>query len=413
MEVLYEIYLSIRQNKIRTFLSGFGISWGILILVVLLGTGKGFQNSVMDIFSIFAQKSMYVYGGATSMKYKNIREGEQLHFDLHFLNRIKKQFPGIKAISPEITGPYSQVMNKAKSGLFKIIGINENYMGIKILKINEDGRYFNKGDDENTRNVTIIGENVSTTLFNNQKALGKSINIAGIDFKVIGVLKNDDIFSASEINSVYVPFSSYINCIDNKTPLRAFCLYLNKEVDSKRFENELRAFIANKYQFAYSDKQALQIINFETQTSAFEGLFDGLKMFIWIVGICFLISGIVGVSNIMFVVIKERSREIGIRKAVGATPKSILVLMLTESVIITVISGIIGLISGAAILEIINWLLESARHATMIKHAEIDINVAVLALVILILSGVIAGAFPAMKASVIQPIDAIRNENIG
>ena len=254
-------------------------------------------------------------------------------------------------------------MNKAKSGLFKIIGINENYMGIKILKINEDGRYFNKGDDENTRNVTIIGENVSTTLFNNQKALGKSINIAGIDFKVIGVLKNDDIFSASEINSVYVPFSSYINCIDNKTPLRAFCLYLNKEVDSKRFENELRAFIANKYQFAYSDKQALQIINFETQTSAFEGLFDGLKMFIWIVGICFLISGIVGVSNIMFVVIKERSSEIGIRKAVGATPKSILVLMLTESVIITVISGIIGLISGAAILEIINWLLESARHA--------------------------------------------------
>ena len=132
MEVLYEIYLSIRQNKIRTFLSGFGISWGILILVVLLGTGKGFQNSVMDIFSIFAQKSMYVYGGATSMKYKNIREGEQLHFDLHFLNRIKKQFPGIKAISPEITGPYSQVMNKAKSGLFKIIGINENYMGIKM-----------------------------------------------------------------------------------------------------------------------------------------------------------------------------------------------------------------------------------------------------------------------------------------
>ena len=161
-----------------------------------------------------------------------------------------------------------------------------------------------------------------------------------------------------------MPFSSYINCIDNKTPLRAFCLYLNKEVDSKRFENELRAFIANKYQFAYSDKQALQIINFETQTSAFEGLFDGLKMFIWIV-------------------------------------------------IITVISGIIGLISGAAILEIINWLLESARHATMIKHAEIDINVAVLALVILILSGVIAGEFPAMKASVIQPIDAIRNENIG
>ena len=158
--------------------------------------------------------------------------------------------------------------------------------------------------------------------------------------------------------------SSYINCIDNKTPLRAFCLYLNKEVDSKRFENELRAFIANKYQFAYSDKQALQIINFETQTSAFEGLFDGLenvyldrrnlfsdKWYCW--------------SKQHHVCRDQRKEsEIGIRKAVGATPKSILVLMLTESVIITVISGIIGLISGAAILEIINWLLESARHAT-------------------------------------------------
>lgn len=413
MEVLYEIYLSVRQNKIRTFLSGFGISWGILILVVLLGTGKGFRNSVMDVFSIFAQKSMYIYSGATSVKYKNAKEGEPIHFDLLFVEHLKHKFPAIEAISPELSGPYSLVMNKDKSDYFKVTGVEPDYMRIKVLKINENGRYFNPGDNRKARPVAIIGENVQTTLFGNKTAQGKQIEIAGVGFNVIGVLKNNDIFSASEVNSVYIPYATYTGCVDNQTPLNAFCLYLNKETDSKMFEKELRAFIAGKLHFACEDKQALRIINFETQTSAFEGLFNGLQVFIWIVGICFLVSGMVGVSNIMFVVIKERCSEIGIRKAVGATPKSILVLMLTEAVIITVIAGSIGLVTGAGILEAINWLLANFDSVTMIKRVEIDMQVAVAALAVLILSGIIAGAFPAMKASYIQPIDAIRNENLG
>lgn len=414
MEVLYEIYHSIKQNKIRTLLSGFGISWGILILVVLLGTGKGFQNSVMDIFSIFAQKSLYIYGGATSQKHNNIREGEPVRFDVRFIDNVKRKFPGIEAISPEITsGSFTPVMNKDRSGYFKIIGVNADYMRIKILRVGENGRYFNEADNWNARNVAIIGENVQTTLFGKEKALGKQINIGDIYFKVIGMLKNDDIFSASEVNSVYMPYSSYRNNVDNQSPINAFCLYLGKTTDSKSFENELRAFSAHKLQFSSEDKQALQIVNFETQTSAFEGLFKGLNVFIWIVGICFLISGIVGVSNIMFVVIKERTSEIGIRKAVGATPKSILVLMLTESVIITIAAGIIGLVLGVGILELINWILSVSKNTGMIKEVEIDISVGILSLVVLIISGIIAGAFPAMKASIIQPIDAIRNENLG
>lgn len=414
MEILYEIYHSIKLNKIRTLLSGFGISWGILILVVLLGTGKGFQNSVMDVFSIFAQKSLYVYGGTTSIKHKNIREGDPVRFDVGFINNVKRKFSGIEAISPEITnGSFTPVMNKDRSGYFKIIGVNADYMRIKILRISGNGRYFNEADNRNSRDVIIIGENVQTTLFGKEKALGKQINIGGIYFKVIAVLRNDDIFSASEINSVYMPYSSYRNNVDNQSLVNAFCLSLDKSLDSQSFENELRAFSANKLDFSFEDKQAMQIINFETQTSAFEGLFKGLNVFIWIVGACFLISGIVGVSNIMFVVIKERTSEIGIRMALGATPKSILVLMLAESVIITIAAGVIGLMLGVGILEVINWVLSVSKNAGMVKEVEIDMNVGLLSLVVLIISGIIAGAFPAMKASTIQPIDAIRNENLG
>lgn len=414
MEVLYEIYYSIKQNKIRTLLSGFGISWGILILVVLLGAGKGFSNSVMDVFSIFAQKSLYVYGGTTSIKHNNTGEGEPVRFDMRFIDNVKRKFSGVKAISPEITsGSFTPVMNKDRSAYFKIIGINADYMRIKILRISGNGRCFNEADIRNARNVAIIGENVQTILFGKEKATGKQINIGGIYFKVIGVLKNDDIFSASEVNSVYIPYSSYKNNVDNYSLINAFCLYLDKNTDAKSFEDELRTFSAHKLQFSTEDKQALQILNFETQTSAFEGLFKGLNVFIWIVGICFLISGMVGVSNIMFVVIKERTNEIGIRMAVGATPKSILMLILTESVVVTLLAGIVGLVLGVGVLEVINWALSVSQNTGMIKSVEIDISVGILSLVVLIISGIIAGAFPAMKASTIQPIDAIRNENLG
>lgn len=414
METLYEIYQSIKQNKIRTLLSGFGISWGILILVVLLGMGRGFQNSVMDVFSIFAQKSLYVYGGITSVNHKNIREGETVRFDMHFIENLKRRFGDIEAISPEMSnGAFTQIIHEGRNGYFKITGVNADYMHIKVLRIEGNGRNLNEGDNRYARNVAVIGENVRTTLFGKQEALGKSVNIGGVYFKVIGVLKNDDIFSASEVNSVYIPYESYRNNVDNSSPINAFCLYLSKDADTHAFENELRAFTANKLCFSYEDKQALQIINLETQTSAFEELFKGLNVFIWIVGICFLISGIVGVCNIMFVVIKERTCEIGIRMALGATPKSILILMLTESVIITIVAGFIGLAAGVGILEIIDRLLSVAESTTMMKQVEIDINTGILSLIVLIISGIIAGAFPAMKASTIQPIDAIRNENIG
>jgi putative ABC transport system permease protein len=412
IEILGEVFYSIKHNRIRTILSGFGILWGILILVVLLGTGKGFQDAVMNLFSVFAQKSIYVYGGVTSLKHNNIKEGKEIRFNDAFLKSLQNKYSEIEAISSE-TSTSLLVQRGIKSDIFKITGINDDYMRIRILQVREEGRLFNQADIDRERNVAIIGENVETTLFGNNEALEKQINISGIYFKVIGVLKNDNIFSASEIKSIYLPYSSYIQTINSNPEFNSFCLYLSHETDSKKFEENLRNYIAYHSNFSSNDKQALYIANFETQTSTFESLFKGIRYFIWGVGICFLISGVVGISNIMFVVIKERTNEIGIRLAIGASPKSIIHLVLLESVAITTLSGLIGLTAGKGILLIMDWLLSMMKENTFMQRTSLDINVAFIALSVLIIAGVIAGAFPAVKASTIEPVDAIRYENRG
>jgi putative ABC transport system permease protein len=411
-EFLLEIYHSIKENKVRTILSGFGISWGILILVVLLGTGKGFQDAIMSMFSVFAQKSIYVYGGSTSMKYNNIKEGRRIRFDEACLDAIKNRYPQVEALSPEVSSSQS-IKHKVKSGVFRTIGVDDGYLQIRILKVKDNGRLFNRADMEKKRNVAIIGENVATVLFGNEEVVNKFIQIAGIFYRVIGILKNDDIFGAHEINSVYVPYSSYKETINRLSEFDVFCLYLSQETDSKQFEESLRRFIAHRSHFSSKDKQAVFIANYETQTTAFETLFKGIRTFIWIVGICFLISGIAGISNIMFVTVKERTNEIGIRLAVGAMPKSIVRLVLSESVVITTLAGLAGLVAGKGILMFIDWLISLSDNDLLIKQTSFDYRTTFSALFILIIAGVIAGAFPAIKASNIEPVDAIRYENRG
>jgi putative ABC transport system permease protein len=409
LEIIQESLFSIRQNKLRAILAGFGISWGILILVVLLGTGTGFQEAVMNLFSIFAQKSLYVYGGETSLKHNNIKEGKAIRFDERYLKALQEKFPEIEFISPEISSSLL-VQNTTKSGVFNIIGVNPDYMQIKILQVKEDGRLFNRTDAGKERNVAIIGENVATRLFGNQTALNQQINVSGMYFRIIGILKNDNIFSAADINSVYIPYSTYLQTVNCNPEFSAFCLSLTRTSDSKKLEENLHNYLAYHSGFSSEDQQAVYIANFETQTSAFESLFKGLRYFIWGVGICFLISGIVGVGNIMFVIVKERTGEIGIRRTVGATPQSILHLILLEAILITTFSGLAGLLAGKGILLLIDRILSTIKDNTFMQHTTLNMSAAFSALVILIVAGAIAGAFPAAKASAITPIDTIRYE---
>lgn len=388
-------------------MSGFGVSWGILILVVMLGTGKGFEESVMNMFSAFAQKSLYVNGGSMSLPFGNNSKGTAILFDNEYFKRLRTRFPEIEALSPEVSAG-TLIQNDDKSGVFSTTGINEDYLKIRILKVNDEGRIFNRADIAEERLVAIIGESVATALFGNGKVIGNPVNISGTLFTVTGVLSNDDIFGASDINSVYIPLSSYRQFVGNTDYFSGFSLSVSQATDSKQFEERLRNYIAAQSGFSVKDEQALYIANFETQTSAFEGLFTGLRKIIWIFGLCFLISGVVGVSNIMFVIVKERTREIGIRRTVGATPESIIRLILTEAVIITTLSGLAGLAVGKGILMLIDWILSFAKENMFFKQTDFELGMAVLALIVLIASGMIAGVFPALKASTIQPVEAMR-----
>jgi putative ABC transport system permease protein len=305
------------------------------------------------------------------------------------------------------------VQNGIKSGLFNIIGVNTDYMRIRILSVKEEGRLFTPGDMKQERDVAIIGGNVASALFGNREALHKHIRVCGVYFRIIGVLKNDDIFSSSEINSVYIPFPSYRRAINNAPEFPAFCLYPDQDTDSKRFESELRNYIAAKSGFSSQDNRAVYVANLETQTSAFESLFKGMRMFIWAVGLCFLVSGVVGISNIMFVTVKERTNEIGIRLAVGASPRSIISLILLESIVVTTASGMAGLLAGKGILLFIDRLLSMSENTMLMQKTTLDVVTALISLFVLIVAGVIAGAFPAIKASTIEPVDAIQYENRG
>lgn len=411
MELLREIFYSIKHNQVRAILSGFGVSWGIFILVILLGAGNGFENAVMNMFSIFAQKSIYVYGGSTAKKYGNLNEGRIIKFDSDYIDRLGKRFDEIDAISAEISGYYT-IQSNQKSGNYRILGVDADYMRIKILTVNSSGRNINSSDIINSRNIAIVGKNVVNTLSSNNIELENNwIDINGVSYKVVGVLKNDNIFGASEINSVYIPITSYFKELSNDREFPSFCLSLKGDTDSKIFENSLRSYIANKSELSEDDTQALYIANFETQTSSFESLFKGVKIFIWAIGICFLISGIVGIGNIMFVAVKERTNEIGIRLAVGAMPRSIMNLVLLESIIVTSVSGVIGLLMGKFALLFIDWLLSISSNNVLLEKTILELPVAVASLIILVISGVIAGMIPAVNASRVEPVDAIRYEN--
>lgn len=412
-EALREVFSSIRQNKIRTLLAGFGVAWGIFILVILLGVGQGFRNGVMSLFDLFAQKSMYVYGGKTSLKYRNMKEGMEVSFDERYLRALQNRYASITAISPETAMPGVSIAYRDHSMNATVTGVDADYFRIKLLRPERGGRLLNRLDMLRRREVAVIGAGIEQMLFGRQQALGKYIDINNVSYRVIGILKGDDLFSLQERNSVYIPFGTFQQHLAAEESFNSFCMILHPNTDTRNFETEMKNFVAHKSDFDPEDPQAVFIANIEAQTSSFDSLFNGLDILVWVIGICFLLSGIVGICNIMLVIVKERTNEIGIRKAVGALPNSIIGLILFESVTITLLAGIFGIVSGIGALFLVDLGIESLTDTPIMSQTAVDVPVILFALFVLVLSGLIAGLFPAIRAVQIMPVDAIRYENRG
>ena len=414
METLREIIHSIKQNKVRTFMSGFGIMWGIFILVLLLGVGKGVEYGVQDLLKSFASKSIFVWSGETSMKYKNMQEGRQIFFDKYLLEDIRRKFPEIKGLSPRTTISKNVIYGK-KNFYTTVTGIAHEYWSFSNFKMIEGSRPFNVMDDKKARNVAIIGKKVATKLFLNDDPLDKLIDVGGVYYRIIGVMKNDDMVSQQAESEIFVPYPSFTRNIQDTPDISVFGFYLSDDAQISviDFKKKIVSYLARNLRFDENDPNAIYVQTLEEQLENINSIFTGISVFIWIVGACFLISGMVSVTNILFIVVKERTNEFGLRMAIGATPYHITMQVLLEALIITLASGLLGMSLGVGVLKLINIVLNASGGLGLLKTTEIDMGIAFLAVFIMVLSGIFAGTFPARKAAKIEPVAAMRYESRG
>jgi len=410
---LSDIISSLKHNKLRTALTGFAVAWGIFILIVLLGAGNGLRNGVTSNFSGRMVNSVQIYSGQTSMPYKGLKAGRGTFFMEKEMDVIDKM--------PETGKPTGVIMIDqtisygAEYGSYTMRGIQPVYSQILNLTIIK-GRFINELDEQQQKKVAILDDLVEQTLFKGENSLGKFIKIGSLMFRVVGVNKLNTEFGSGGRANVYVPFSTAQAIYNpNKKFYRAtFTIHgLETTKANEDFNNRLKTKLAKSLNFNPDDPNAVWIWNAQQGYIQAQKIFGAINIFVGIIGIFTLIAGIVGISNIMLVSVKERTREFGIRKAIGAPPASILWSDILEAVMITAIFGYIGLVCGVGLTEAANSILSQnadPNGMTIFKNPTISIGYAFTATLIMIISGVIAGYIPARKAVKIKPIEAMKEE---
>lgn len=413
-----EIFSTIARNKLRTLLTALGVFWGILMLVLLLGSGNGLKNGVENTFSGFAVNSIYVWPQKTTLPYKGMKPGRFYTFRNGDYDALKAQVPEVNIVAPRIQlGGWrdgNNVTRNNKYGNFQVMGDYPEYRYIEVLKI-ENGRYLNNLDMQDKRKVCVIGEQVRQELFTaTENPVGEYIKIKGVYFLVVGVfksLKGKGEEADQDKRTIYIPYTTFQQAFNWGDRMGWFALTAAPGISAKEAEKQVKLALAARHRIAPEDERAIGAFNAEQEAEKFLGLFTGIRVFVWVVGLVTLLAGAIGVSNIMLIVVSERTKEIGIRKALGATPASIIFLIVQESVFLTFIAGYAGLVIGVGGLEAIVYLLAQFNvDSPFFLNPSIDFWTAMQATFILILAGAFAGLMPAIKAIQINPITALRAE---
>lgn len=402
----YEIYESVRRKPSRAILTSIGIAWGIFILILLVGTGTGFEKGVFKLFSGYSQSTTYVYASETSLAYKGAHKGKRIFFTEDDLQMLRRSIPQITYISPEVSR-WSPVYAGTRSGFFETKGVYPDYFNIKLLET-EEGRLLNPPDMKEGRKVVLIGENAADILFGHERAVGKQININQEVYSVVGTIKNT-LLSSYEARSIYMPYSSYLNLIADAKEFPTILFALKDNSDTHSVNDRVKGIMARKYGFDPKDDKVFYFNSMEEQVKAFNDLFAMLKKFLWFMGISTLISGVIGVGNIMYTTAKERTREIGIRKSVGASAGNIKSMFLWESIALTSLSGSVGMFIGWIALRIMGMFI--SEDTVMMEKPGIEPPIAIAAMFILLVSGIIAGLKPAIYAAELNPVEALKEEN--
>lgn len=413
-----EIMSVLRKNKLRTFFTAFGVFWGIFLLVIMMGSGNGLRNSALSGFGDMATNSFFMWTQRTTMPYKGFQRGRFFNFRNGDTEAIRQNISDVDLVAPRLQAwgfrsPGDNVVRGERTGAFDIYGDTPDLFKISPMNILK-GRTLNEADVKELRKVVVIGERVLNEMFaTGENPLGEYLRIQGVYFKVIGVVrsKSDGFQAERDERSVFMPITTMQRTYNLGDRVGWYSITAANGVPASQVEKQVKDLMKKRHHIHPDDDRAVGSWNMENEYNKFMNLFNGIKILVWIVGLGTLFAGVVGVSNIMMIVVKERTKEIGIQRAIGATPAHIISQIIVEAVFLTTLAGYFGLVAGVGIIELIDYLLTvSQAESEMFKNPEINFNMAMSSLLVLLVAGVFAGMIPARRAVSIRPIDALRDE---
>ncbi|MDR1882925.1 MAG: ABC transporter permease [Prevotella sp.] len=410
-----EIWATITRNKFRSILTGLGVSWGLFMLIVLVGAGNSFEGGIMKNVNGFASNSCFFFTDRTSEAYKGYRKGRLWNMNNRDLTLIKQKAGSVELVSPTLFGNSGEknVVNGQKSGSYSTRGVYPAHFQIEQQYV-LSGRLFNELDMEGYRKVCLIGREVYETLFKpGEIAEGQYIRVNGIYFQVAGVIrpKSRASIGGNVESTVFIPFTTMQRAFNQGDIIHFLSCTTKSGYTGAMVEEEVKNILKAAHDISPADEKAIRSFNIEKEFQIFKNLFTGINVLIWFVGGGALLSGIIGISNIMLVTVRERTREIGVRRAIGAKPVAIVKQILSESFVLTAIAGFIGFFAGIALIEIISvGMSRNLGDDIFLIPPYVSFWTAIKAMAILIVSGVIAGLMPAMRALSVKAIDAIRDE---
>jgi putative ABC transport system permease protein len=401
-----EIYQTVRKNKLRTFLTAFSVAWGIFMLIILLGAGRGLRNGFEHDFRDDAINSIWLTPGQTSKSFRGMKPGRNLVFENRDLEQIARNIDGVEYITGRFTKWNQSMSAGRRTGSFTMRSVDPDHQYLENTVMSE-GRFLHQTDLDEYRKVAVIGKQVVLELFDGNDPIGQYIKIGDVQFKIVGWFTDEG--SQNEESIVYVPVTTAQRVFNGQNKLdRIMFTTGNASLEEvNRMANEARNQLSNRLVFDPTDNHALYLNNNVENFGKIMSVFNAISIFTWVIGVMTVIAGVVGISNIMMIVVKERTREIGVRKALGATPWSIVSLIMQESIVITSVAGYIGLVAGIGCLQ---YLKNLTKDPGIFMNPDVDFNVAVIALIFLVVAGAISGLFPAIRAARVKPIEALRYE---
>lgn len=412
-----EIIEALTSNWFRTILTAFGVLWGIFILVILLAAGKGLENGVMQGFGGMSTNSMFMWTQVASKPYKGLPKGRRYSFEIEDVAAIGDKVPNLKYISPRNQlggfGGSNNVVRGLNTGAFNVYGDYPEIIQQEPMDITS-GRFINHSDLEDSRKVAVIGEGVKTALYDKaEECIGTYIKINGVSFMVIGTYKKKSRGGDAEQmqKEIYVPFTAFSQAFNRGNRVGWMAITAEDGTPITNIKNDVMDVVKERHKIHPEDDRAVGHFDLYEEYNKVNGLFIALKGVAYFVGILVLLSGIIGISNIMLIVVKERTNEIGIRRALGATPWAVRGQILLESVFLTIISGMAGIILATGVIWLVNLQLDQMDTSEMMfLNPSVNLGVVMVALTILIISGLLAGLIPAQHAIKIKPVDALRTE---